>query len=177
MSLQSCLAFSYATFFFFNQLWISRDTQDFYAWAWKNSLLLSYFLYSIDAIVSMNLFNSLLKDLFCLLNVLFTLPCSVWVYDLTDFFLFQKLWKMLRIFEGIRQNVRLRPKPYSIDNWIFRLHYRLTTLLFLVATVLVTSRQYIGEHIRCIVDFGIPEHVINTFCFFTSTFTVVRDIY
>lgn len=34
-------------------------------------------------------------------------------------------------------------------------------------------RQYIGEHIRCITGGSIPEHVINTFCFFTTTFTVV----
>lgn len=35
-------------------------------------------------------------------------------------------------------------------------------------------RQYIGEHIRCIVANGVPTHVVETFCFFTSTFTVVR---
>lgn len=34
-------------------------------------------------------------------------------------------------------------------------------------------RQYIGDHIKCITDKAIPEHVINSFCFFTPTFTVV----
>lgn len=39
-----------------------------------------------------------------------------------------------------------------------------------------TLRQYIGEHIRCITGGSVPEHVINTFCFFTTTFTVVNLI-
>lgn len=34
-------------------------------------------------------------------------------------------------------------------------------------------RQYIGDHIKCISDGAIPAHVINSFCFFTPTFTVV----
>lgn len=83
---------------------------------------------------------------------------------------------MLKTFEGIRKNFKLKPQTYCIDNWIFKLHYRVTTLCFLTATVLVTSRQYIGEHIQCISDNGVPAHVMNTFCFFTSTFTVVRNI-
>ncbi|KAI4459819.1 innexin [Holotrichia oblita] len=44
--------------------------------------------------------------------------------------------------------------------------------IFLVSTILVTSRQFIGEHIKCISDGGVPTHVIETFCFFTTTFTV-----
>ena len=36
------------------------------------------------------------------------------------------------------------------------------------------SRQYIGEHIRCIVGKALPVHVVETFCFFTSTFTVIK---
>mgnify|MGYP005984517875 FL=1 len=80
---------------------------------------------------------------------------------------------MLTTFESIKKNFKLKPQTVCIDNWIFRLHYRITTLIFLVATILVTSRQYIGEHIRCISDKGVPDNVLNTFCFFTSTFTVV----
>ncbi|KAK9744444.1 Innexin [Popillia japonica] len=44
--------------------------------------------------------------------------------------------------------------------------------IFLVSTILVTSRQFIGEHIKCLSDGGVPTHVIETFCFFTTTFTV-----
>ncbi|XP_014478015.1 PREDICTED: innexin inx7-like [Dinoponera quadriceps] len=64
----------------------------------------------------------------------------------------------------------------SIDNIVFRLHYRVTFLLLLGASILVSSKQFIGEHIRCIADKDLPEKVIETFCFFTSTYTVVKHL-
>ncbi|CAH1111010.1 unnamed protein product [Psylliodes chrysocephalus] len=79
---------------------------------------------------------------------------------------------LVATFGSIKNNFKLKPQQYIIDNCVFRLHYKATVLFFLVASVLVTSRQYIGEHIRCISDKGVPEHVMNTFCFFTTTFTV-----
>lgn len=42
-----------------------------------------------------------------------------------------------------------------IDNNVFRLHYKATVLVFVTASLLVTSRQYIGDPIDCIVD-GVP---------------------
>lgn len=83
---------------------------------------------------------------------------------------------MLRVFEDVKRAVVLKPKPYTIDNFAFKLHYRITALTLLVATALVTSRQYIGEHIRCISDSGVPSHVMDTFCFFTATYTVVKHL-
>lgn len=66
-------------------------------------------------------------------------------------------------------------KIISIDNAVAKLHYRLTFWLLLACTCLVCSRQYIGEHIRCIHDKGVQAHVVNTFCFFTSTYTVINE--
>ncbi|CAH1990859.1 unnamed protein product [Acanthoscelides obtectus] len=83
---------------------------------------------------------------------------------------------LVQTFGVIKSNFKLKPKEYTIDNWAFKMHYKATVLFFLVSTILVTSRQYIGEHIRCIADGGVPAHVINTFCFFTSTFTVVKHL-
>ncbi|XP_050296267.1 innexin inx7-like isoform X2 [Anthonomus grandis grandis] len=85
---------------------------------------------------------------------------------------------MLKSFEGIAPFVKkLAAQTYSIDNWVFKLHYRITFTIFMVSTILVCSRQYIGEHIHCMTDKGsIPPHVMNTFCFFTSTFTMVKDL-
>ncbi|KRT84566.1 Innexin [Oryctes borbonicus] len=77
---------------------------------------------------------------------------------------------MLGQFDSLKAIVRVR--YYSIDNFVFKLHYRLTFYIFLVATILVTSRQYIGEHIKCLSDSGVPTHVMDTFCFFTTTFTI-----
>ncbi|XP_051153949.1 innexin inx7 [Leptopilina boulardi] len=85
---------------------------------------------------------------------------------------------VLGTFAVLKNHLKLKVSPdyVAIDNIIFKLHYRATFLVLLAATLLVCSRQFIGEHIRCINDAGVPGHVINTFCFFTSTFTVVKHM-
>lgn len=77
------------------------------------------------------------------------------------------------VFGGFTQNVKLRPSEVSIDNFVFKLHYRFTFALLVACTILVSSRQFIKEHIQCIGDDKI-KHVINTFCFFSSTYSVER---
>lgn len=79
---------------------------------------------------------------------------------------------MLNTFSSVTPFLKFNPKRVIIDNIVFKLHYRWTFIILIVATILVTSRQYIGEHIKCISD-TIPAHVINTYCFFTPTFTLV----
>lgn len=83
---------------------------------------------------------------------------------------------MLKTFGSIQPYFKFKPKEVSIDNLIFKFHYRWTFAILLLSTVLVTSRQYIGEHIKCIEQSGTLGNVIETFCFFTSTFTVVRHL-
>ncbi|TDG40490.1 hypothetical protein AWZ03_013089 [Drosophila navojoa] len=80
---------------------------------------------------------------------------------------------MLGTFSSVKQYLKFDITRVVIDNIVFKLHYRWTFVLLLVATLLITSRQYIGEHIQCISD-NVVAPVINTFCFFTPTFTVVR---
>lgn len=83
----------------------------------------------------------------------------------------------LRPFLALRSNVKLRTSPVinhiEIDNFVFRLHYRYTAILLFLCSVLVTSRQYIGEHIKCIVGGKLNPRVVSSYCFFTSTFTIV----
>lgn len=79
---------------------------------------------------------------------------------------------MLGTFSSVKQYLKFDISRVVIDNIVFKLHYRWTFVLLLVATLLITSRQYIGEHIQCISD-NVVAPVINTFCFFTPTFTVV----
>ncbi|KAK7603681.1 hypothetical protein V9T40_003680 [Parthenolecanium corni] len=59
-----------------------------------------------------------------------------------------------------------------IDNLIFRTHYRVTTAIFFLSCILVTANNLIGDPINCIADGGVPEHVINTFCWITYTFSM-----
>ncbi|XP_034195872.1 innexin 7 isoform X1 [Osmia lignaria lignaria] len=88
---------------------------------------------------------------------------------------------VLATFAVLKDHVKLKvTQDYvAIDSMIFKLHYRVTFLILLVATLLVTARQFIGEHIRCIGGAGMSDDqvkVINTFCFFTSTYTVVKHM-
>ncbi|KAL3253500.1 hypothetical protein MRX96_054581 [Rhipicephalus microplus] len=59
-----------------------------------------------------------------------------------------------------------------LDNQIFRLHYKATSLLLLMFSILVTSTQYFGEPIDCIQHDSVPANVIRTFCWIHSTFNV-----
>jgi len=58
-----------------------------------------------------------------------------------------------------------------IDNNVFRLHYKATVMILIVASVLVTSRQYIGDPIDCMVD-GVPGGVMDTYCWIHGTFSI-----
>lgn len=64
-------------------------------------------------------------------------------------------------------------KP-KIENVVFRLHYQLTVTMMLAFVILVCAREYFGDHIRCLSDQGVPPNVIQTYCFFMATFTIVR---
>lgn len=79
---------------------------------------------------------------------------------------------MIGVFSTVVSHARLtRLRLVTIDNSAFRVHYRLTFAMLLACTALVCSRQYVGEHIRCIAT-GVPVEVVNTFCFFTTTYTL-----
>lgn len=65
----------------------------------------------------------------------------------------------------------LKIDAVCIDNNIFRLHYKATVIILVAFSLLVTSRQYIGDPIDCIVD-EIPADIMDTYCWITSTFTV-----
>jgi hypothetical protein len=86
------------------------------------------------------------------------------------------LGAMLNTFSCVASNVSYRHKHTVIDGFVSRLYYRASFGILLVCSVLVCSRQYIGEHIRCVVGEGLPVTAINTYCFFMTTFTVVKHV-
>jgi len=65
----------------------------------------------------------------------------------------------------------LKIDQVCIDNNVFRMHYKATVIILIAFSLLVTSRQYIGDPIDCIVD-EIPLGVMDTYCWIYSTFTV-----
>ena len=63
---------------------------------------------------------------------------------------------MLDVFGQVKSLVKL--DDICIDNNVFRLHYKVTGVILIMASLLVTSRQYIGDPIDCIVE-EIPPDV------------------
>ena len=59
----------------------------------------------------------------------------------------------------------------SIDNAVFRLHYKLTVIFLFSSSILVTSNQYFGEPISCIQD-EVPSNILDNYCWMHATFTL-----
>jgi len=59
-----------------------------------------------------------------------------------------------------------------VDNYVFRLHCKVTTLILFTSCALVNFGTYVGDPIDCIVEGNIPEGVMDTYCWLHSTFTL-----
>ncbi|XP_075973856.1 innexin inx2-like [Anticarsia gemmatalis] len=60
------------------------------------------------------------------------------------------------------------------DNNVFRMHYKMTVIMLLVFTLLVSSKQFFGEPIHCMGD-GEKDHdkdAINNYCWIYGTYTL-----
>lgn len=75
-------------------------------------------------------------------------------------------------FKTLTSNVFKRRTQF-IDNFIFRCYYRGSFWILIIGCTLLSLRQYFGEHIHCMASKSL-KNVINTFCFFSTTFTVVK---
>lgn len=76
-------------------------------------------------------------------------------------------------FDKFSKYVKLRPSEVCIDSVVFKLHYSITFWFLLVCTLLVSSKQFIKDHIDCISNNSVQE-VVNTFCFYSATYTIER---
>lgn len=76
---------------------------------------------------------------------------------------------MYKLLGGLKQYFKWQ--DIQTDNAVFRLHNIFTTVLLLTCSLIITATQYVGQPISCIVN-GIPPHVVNTFCWISSTFTM-----
>lgn len=77
---------------------------------------------------------------------------------------------MLDIFRGLKNFIKV--SHVHIDSSVFRLHYSITVMILLAFSLIVTTRQYVGNPIDCIHAKEIPEEVINTYCWIHSTYTI-----
>merc|ERR1712004_154546 len=76
---------------------------------------------------------------------------------------------MFDVFGDVKSLVKL--ESICIDNNVFRLHYKATFVILVLASLLVTSKQYIGDPIDCVVE-EIPQNVMDTYCWIHSTFSI-----
>ena len=80
---------------------------------------------------------------------------------------------MLSFFEGVGGHLKF--KSGLIDNLTFRLHYQYTFAVLLIACLLQTAQQYLGNPIDCDVE-GVPGDLFNTFCWIHGTFTLPSQL-
>lgn len=76
---------------------------------------------------------------------------------------------MYRLLAGLKDY--LKRQEITTDNLVFRMHNVFTTVLLMTCSIIITASQFVGNPIQCIVS-GLPVHVINTFCWISSTFTM-----
>lgn len=60
------------------------------------------------------------------------------------------------------------------DNNTFKLHYRFTVILLIISSILVTSKQYFGEPIKC--DVLDEQTTVETYCWIYGTFTLKGEL-
>ena len=78
---------------------------------------------------------------------------------------------MIDVFRSLKGLTKLT-SPVTIDSTIFRLHYTVSVAFMLGASIIVTTRQYVGNPIDCVFTKDIPEDVLNTYCWIHSTYTI-----
>ena len=79
---------------------------------------------------------------------------------------------MLDVFGQVKSLVKL--DDICIDNNVFRLHYKVTGVILVMATLLVTSRQYIGDPIDCLVE-EIPPDVRDNLKLLVTSYILSSD--
>ncbi|KAJ4427817.1 hypothetical protein ANN_25545 [Periplaneta americana] len=77
---------------------------------------------------------------------------------------------MLDIFRGLKNLIKV--SHFHVDSPVFRLHYSITVMMLIAFSLIVTTRQYVGNPIDCVHTKEIPEDVLNTFCWIHSTYTL-----
>lgn len=77
---------------------------------------------------------------------------------------------MLDIFRGLKNLVKV--SHIQTDSPVFRLHYSITVMILMSFSLIVTTRQYVGNPIDCVHTKDIPEDVLNTYCWIHSTYAL-----
>lgn len=80
---------------------------------------------------------------------------------------------MLQILNSIKSLFKF--EKTNIDNIVFSLHYEVTVIILVAFTLIVSTNQYIGKPIECMIE-EIPKAVIDTYCWIYGTYIVSNKI-
>lgn len=80
---------------------------------------------------------------------------------------------MLHIFNSIKSLLKFEKS--KIDNIVFSLHYEASVIILVAFALFVTTNQYIGNPIDCMID-EIPRSIIDTYCWIYGTYIVSSKI-
>ena len=81
---------------------------------------------------------------------------------------------MLDIF--LRLKTLVKVSHVHIDSSVFRLHWGISSVILLTFSVIVTTRQYVGNPIDCIHTKDVPDDVFDLYCWIHSTYTIPRAL-
>ncbi|KAJ8965141.1 hypothetical protein NQ314_004366 [Rhamnusium bicolor] len=79
---------------------------------------------------------------------------------------------MIDFLKSIKSLIKV--EKIHTENNVFKLHYKVTVILLLAFSVLLTSKQYFGDPIDC--DVEDRKEVIDTFCWIYGTFIVKKSL-
>ena len=69
----------------------------------------------------------------------------------------------------------LKIDDLTIDNIVFKLHYRVSVALLLGSSLIGVAKQYFGDPINCQTSSGISSKVLDDYCWIHSTFHVRNE--
>ena len=71
---------------------------------------------------------------------------------------------MLDIFLRLKTLVKI--SHIHIDSSVFRLHWCISSVILLTFSVIITTRQYVGNPIDCIHTNDVPDDVFDLYCWY-----------
>jgi hypothetical protein len=84
---------------------------------------------------------------------------------------------MIGLFSNLTNTINVSRKlnKVNIDNAVCKLHYRFTSVILLVSTIILCGFQYIGDLINCVQDGNskIPQKLLDTYCFYFGKYTQI----
>lgn len=81
---------------------------------------------------------------------------------------------ILSVFKPI--SVLNKFRNITLDNSVFQLHSKVTVSILLVSAILVSSKQFFGEPIKCMSDKEKLTGALNAYCWIHGTYTLRNSI-